>query len=174
MISKKLFLNELNKLNINENNIFYEKFIFAYDIYLNGDDFNAWTLVDELLEYLFCPNVKSPDFCIPSNFLNSPIGIILFTIKYSNNSINKIFTVVEAAVIVNKSKSTLLLEIRNNTLISSNLDSIILIYENDLITYMKLKGFSLDDAKNRISKFIDLKHKNLSLAEIKSEINQEK
>lgn len=174
MISKKLFLNELNKLNINENNIFYEKFILAYEIYLNGGDFNAWTLVDELLEYLFCPNVKSPDFCILSNFLNSPIGIILFTIKYSNNSINKIFTVVEAATIVNKSKSTLLLEIRNNTLISSNLDSIILIYENDLITYMKHKGFSLDDAKKRISKFVDLKNKNLSLAEIKSEINQEK
>lgn len=172
MITKDVFLNELNTYNLTEDPIIYKKFIQAYDLYQIGGDSTASSLVDELLEYLFSPNLKFSDFYIPRNFLNLPIGLVLFSAKFNSNS-NNLFTLTEVALLTNKSKAMISIDMKNNHLMTTKLSKgSFVVSEADLIAYMQLRNFSLSAAKDKIHKLLVLKNKNIPLSEIKTKLNQ--
>ena len=173
MITKDTFLNELNTHNIDKDPDAYKKFLRVYDLYQLGGDPNTSSLVDELLEYLFAPKLANSDFYISSSFINSPIGNVLFAAKFNSNS-NNLFTLTEVALLTNKSKSLVSIDLKNNNLIVTRLGKgTFFISEADLITYMELKNFSISTAKKRIHEFLNLKNQNIPLPEIKAKLNQE-
>lgn len=173
MITKDTFLNELNANNINKDPEAYEKFLQIYDLYQIGGDSNTSYLVDELLEYLFAPKLTNSDFYISSSFINSPIGNVLFAAKFNSKS-NNLFTLTEVALLTNKSKALVSIDIKNNNLSVTKLGKgTFFISEADLIAYMKLKNFSVSSAKKKIHEFLHLKNQNIPLNKIKVKLNQE-
>lgn len=173
MISQDTFLNELNANNINKDSEAYKKFLQVYDLYQIGGDSNTSYLVDDLLEYLFAPKLTNSDFYISSSFINSPIGNVLFAAKF-NSSSNNLFTLTDVALLTNKTKSLISMDIKNKNLIVTKLGKgTFFISEAELITYMELKNFSVSSAKKKIHEFLHLKNQNIPLPEIKAKLNQE-
>lgn len=173
MIQKKEYLDELKKLNISTT--LFNKFLKAYEEYESiqlGGTSNSATFIDEILEDLFCTKFSN-DIYIPLTFISSPIGNVLFSIKFSSRSSN-IFSPSEISIIANRATSLISIDIKNNKLIATKLGtSTYVINENDLIQYMLSKGFSLNIIHTRISNFLALKSKNFSLKVIKEKLSQD-
>lgn len=173
MIDKDTYLLEIEKLNIDEDHNI--KFIECYDIYaallFGGVMDLSESLVDSLLEYLFKGALN--DYNIPSSFISSPIGTVLFTVKFNINK-SYSFTPAEASAILCKTKSLIFYDINNQNLPVTRLgEKSLIIKESDLIKYLEYKGLTADEAHSRIMKFKLLKEKKLSLTDIKKYFSKE-
>ncbi|MFT8349211.1 hypothetical protein [Clostridium saccharoperbutylacetonicum] len=172
--TRNTYLNELHANKIDKDSDIYQKFISVYDLYQFGGDSDTSSLIDELLEHLFSSKLKNSNFCIPFTFINSPIGNVLFTTKFNNNSNNNSFTLAEVAILTNRSRALISMDLK-----ASNLNASIFgkgtffVTMPNLIEYMESKNFSTSVSKKRIHDFLTLKNQGLPLAEIKSKLNQE-
>ncbi|WP_027633412.1 hypothetical protein [Clostridium hydrogeniformans] len=174
MITEKYFIDDIKNLSIDSNT--YKKLLEVYTLYeciQLGGEVDPGCLIDDLLKTLFAGAFN--DFNIPVSFLNTPVGYVLFTVKYGCKT-NNSFTAIEVAHLVNKTKSLISYDVKNDKIIYSRhgKGKSILINETNLIKYMEDKGFSQDEAIERINLFLKLRNQEkLSLDEISKIINQE-
>lgn len=173
MIEKALFVKAIKDLNICTET--YNKLLKIYDAYIAIQFDSNYTLkpqfIDRVLETLFKGELK--DYTIPIDFINSPVGHVLFTVRFNCLEEN-FYSPIEVALIVSKTKALISHDIKMEKLTCSRNGKNIIISEKNLLPYMISKGFSEAEAKKRISTFLKLKHKNLKFSEIKKQINFEK
>lgn len=166
MIDKKLFIDEIEKLNVSSST--NEKLLKLYDLYLDlqlGGKI-ASDLPDELLNELFKSAYDA--FSIPMSFINSYLGEVLFTVKFGCRQENS-FTPIEVALLTSRTKALISHDMNNGKLNYKRhgQGKSIIISERDLFKYMKDKGFTESQCNERLGLFLKLKQKDLKLNEIK-------
>lgn len=127
----------------------------------------AHTLVKEILETFF-KTPFSDSFSIPINFIESPLGKMLFGLKFGIPE--KAYTTAEITAIMGKTRSLISHDSKNGLVRSEKKGKNIIIYENDLIDYMISKGMSRTEAKKRISLYQQFKEQGYDLKDIKDKI----
>lgn len=172
MVDKSTFISKVNELSIDTK--ITEDLIKAYDLYASiqfggNPDPDLLNLPDHILKVLF----SNPfDFSIPMSFINSPIGEVLFKIKFNLES-EAYFTPLEISIIINKTKSLISYDIKNELLVASKHGKNLVITKSSLINYMNLKGFTHEMSIKKINSFLKLKNSNTPLKEIKFILNPE-
>lgn len=172
MIEKSLFKKEVS--NFTEDEKLYNKLINLYEIYssacISGKvDIRSKLEVDSLLDYLFS-NTYNTEINIPLSFINSNIGHVLFSIKFSTSAAeDNLFTPADVSIIANRTLSTISLDITTNKLKATILGKkTYIIFQKDLISYLIDRNMTLIEAENRIEKYLLLREKDLTSKEIKS------
>lgn len=141
-ISKSLYVSELNRLlGPNSQKSIFDKFIKAYDFYeklkyTDIDSIQATILVNNLLEYLF--KGKYPDFSIPISFINSPIGTVLFTLRFGIKQLE--FTTTQIEEMLGISRALVSYDKKHGNLVALTKGRDIFVSFNNLIEYAKSKG----------------------------------
>lgn len=178
MIDKTLFKREINNLTSDKD--LYDKLFRLYDIYaeslISGKlDSNSKLLVDEALDYLFS-NSYNKEINIPLSFINSIVGQVLFSIKFStltSATNDNLFTPADVSIIANKTLSTISLDISTNRLKAYTLGKkTYIIFQKDLISYLLDRNFTLIEAEDKIKNYLLLRDKNIPSKEIKNLLNQ--
>lgn len=173
MINKDVFLNQLKTLNINTDT--YNRLIKLYDDYRSqhfGGNINLGSTVDLILTELFKGALD--DFSIPISFINSPVGNVIFSLKFGIKK-NNYFTPNEVALLTSKTKALVSHDIRYTKKLNASTHSNgkrFIISESDLISYMKDKGLSETESFNKINLFLKLKNEGMNLDSIKLELDK--
>lgn len=158
MIEKTLFINKIKDLNVCPDT--YNNLLQIYDTYmdiqLGGKCALKLSFVDGILENLFKGEFK--EYTIPMDFINSSVGHVLFAVRFGCLEEN-LYSPGEVGLIISKTKALISHDISKGKLICSRNGKNIIISEKNLLPYMISKGFSEEEAQQRITTFLKLKHK---------------
>lgn len=170
MVSKQQYISEISEILKPFEPEILNKFEAAYDFYLglmDGSSLNASPPnIDELIAYIFKGRFNS--YSVPMEFINSPAGNVLFSIKFG--AAKKIFTSKDIRLLLGITRGLISHDL-GKTLIAFKDDKPILVYENEVISYMKSKGLSEKESKDRIEAYIKLSSSKASDEEISKSID---
>jgi hypothetical protein len=173
MVNKDAFLNQIKTFDIDSST--YDKLIDLYELYdlqQLGGNISLGSAVDITLSALFKGALD--DFSIPASFINSPVGHVIFSLKFGSKK-ELSFTPKEVALLISKTKALISHDIKDTKKLNAtrhgNGKSLI-ISESDLVSYMKDKGFSEIESYNRIDLFIKLKSENMKMDDIKEQLDK--
>lgn len=179
MVDKQLFNKEVEEIleKVNDKTNLKEKLENAYDLskklHVFGehvDRIEAHELVSEILEYLF-KDKFSTSYSIPIEFIESEIGKVLFTLKYG--LAEAVYTTGEITIILGKTRALISHDVKEGNVRASKKGRNIIMYERDLIQYMRSKNMSNDEVQMRLSLYSKLKEKGLNIKEIEIEFKKE-
>ena len=174
MISRKAFEEEVENLlgTISNAKGVIKKLERAYELTFNlqkADRHEAHSLVSEILEYLFKDKFSS-SYSIPIEFIESNLGKILFSLKFGLT--DAVYSTAEITIIVDKTRSLISYDKKHNNLKAEKKGRNIMVYERDLLDYIESKGFSKNEAKSRLEKYLRLKNSGLSEEEIRKQLKK--
>lgn len=165
-IDYNLFNNQINSLLHNPSDETLSKFEKAYDLYkrLNYSPVNSESIdiSNELLSFLF--ETASGSYCIPMSFIESPVGIVLFSLKFGVPE--QYFTTSDVEIIAQISRSLISIDLSHKKITVFKPGRNILITRSSLINYMETKGISRLESTERINTFLELKSLKVSKQEI--------
>lgn len=127
----------------------------------------AHALVTEILEYLF-QDKFSDSYSIPIEFINSSIGKVLFSLKFGLPE--RAYNTTEITIIMGITRALISHDLKNKDIIVSRIGRNIIVYERNLIEYMKSKDMSNEEIKKRISTYLKLNAEGVDDAEIRKQI----
>lgn len=127
----------------------------------------AHKLVKEILE-IFFKDPFSDSFSIPMRFIESPLGKMLFGLKFGIPE--KAYTTAEITAIMGRTRALISHDSKNGLVRSEKKGRNIIIYENDLIDYMVSKGMSHTEAQKRITLYQHFKEQGYDIKQIKDKI----
>lgn len=172
IVDKTIYMREVSKMlksyesrmDVSE---LVKKFEEVYEYASNQKemDCTAVNLVDRLLEILF----KLPTtYMIPYSFINSPVGRVLFSVKFWNDE--AVFSTAEIVLIMGRTRSLISHDLKNEVLIGQKMGrkQIIYVYQTDLVNYMVSKNIPREEAIRRIEKYKKLKSMGLDYERIKA------
>lgn len=127
--------------------------------------------VDEILESIF---KTAFSYVIPMEFINSPLGNMLFKIKLDINN-NIMYGIPELMIIANKSKQLISHDYHNGNLVAieAGKNKRILMTEEEVYKYLISVGrnkFTPEEAKKRIQIFNKMNREGFSEDEIRNEL----
>ena len=165
--------NQLSEEQKKELQIIYQKFKSMDEQDFDGQDLKK--RVDELLEGMF---KTAFSFSIPMDFINSPIGRMLFEIKLDIGN-TMMYGFAELMIIADKSKQMIFHDYRNGNLtgIETGKKKRVLVTEDavyEYITTVGRKPFSPEEAKRRIQIFKKMNREGFSDDEIRDELSKNK
>lgn len=143
-VDLKAFNKELKQLVQND---VVEKINELYQVYKMLDsnkeiEFdNIQSQIDDILEKLF-KNQYSNELMIPYSFLNSEIGKVLFTIKYSNTE--KVYTSTEVAEMLGCSLQYIAKLVKEDKLKGHKKTGRNYFFESDVIKFMESQGKTIN------------------------------
>lgn len=158
-ISFSQYMSQLKKVLPMDDKIVLDKFTTAYDLY-NGlstnsnSSTNNTEVANELLSYLYNTN---SNFCaIPMEFINSPVGTVLFSLKFGVPEPE--FTTSQIEIIAGISRSLISRDLDNDKIVAYKQGRNIIVTKTNLINYMKSKGFSYNESIEKINAFQNKKN----------------
>ncbi len=154
---KKLVKTYENRLDVTETLGMFEE-VYKYATGEKRIDGEASIIVDKLLKKLF----KLPTtYMIPGDFIDSPIGRVLFSVKFWRDE--EMYTSADLVAIMNITRALVSHDLAEENLIGQRIGRKrnIYIYKSDLIKYMASKGIPHDEIEKRISVYKKCQNQNL-------------
>lgn len=137
MVSKKSYISEIETIKTSEK--CKEKLIFLYDVYLGKQTCKSIkNEIKAVLEEIFKSDY-SKEIMIPYAFLETSVGIVLFTLQY--NGEEKLYNTKDLIELAGFSKQYIHQQITDKV-IKSHKDSNgnYFFYESEVMDYLRLKG----------------------------------
>lgn len=173
---RRIYLKEVEKINqLKQNPELRSKMDEAYNLLNKIDGLNddekerAQTLVREILEAFFKDSF-SESFSVPIEFIESPLGKMLFSLKFGVPE--REYTATEVTAIMGRTRALISYDKKTDRLASGEKGKNTVILEKDLIAYMKSKNMSMDEIDERLKLFRKLKIEGFSNDEIKIKIKE--
>lgn len=137
MVSKESYIKEIESLKISES--CRDKLIFLYDCYLGKQECKSIkNEVKTVLEEMF-KNDFSKDITIPYKFLESSVGIVLFSLQFKGEE--KIYNTRDLIELSGYSKQYIHQQIRDKAIVShKDSNGNYFFYESEVMNYLKNKG----------------------------------
>lgn len=126
-------------------------------------------LVDTILEYLFKDKV-STTFSVPIEFINGPIGRVLFTLKFGVTE--EVYVTSEITAIMDITRALVSHDLDRKNLYGVKKGRNIIMYGRDLVAYMKSKNMSDDEIRERMTLYNQYKEEGLADEEIQLKIRE--